>query len=214
MTDYLTINSDGSVVAASGGVELNFSANNPRLPSGASAALVAKMNWMSLNNVDTVHMEVLPQGDMTYTRSGLSVVVDQGIDQSTYLSVTENMQAIQSAIVEPVDPPTQGEIRAAMAPLTRRQTFIMLASEGFLTEQEAEDAAAGNAVPSVISGTFDALVASGTWTAAERMGARITFLSFTHAYRLDPMVPILVSSQDPAPTDEQLDAWWQAYANV
>jgi hypothetical protein len=104
--------------------------------------------------------------------------------------------------------------RNNMAPLSRRQVFIMLNAKGFLTEEEAESAAAGNAVPATIAATFDALVATGTWTAAERAAARITFLSFTLAYRTEPMVPLLVAGEDPPPSEEQLDTWWQTYAAV
>jgi hypothetical protein len=117
--------------------------------------------------------------------------------------------------IAPYAGPSAAEIaRGAMAPLSRRQTFIMLAEEGFLTDQEAEDAAAGNAVPASIAATFDALVTAGTWGAADRRAARITFLSFTEAYRTDPMIPLFVASADPAPTDADLDTWWGIYANV
>lgn len=113
------------------------------------------------------------------------------------------------------DGPSVAELsRATLMPLTRRQVFIMLASEGFLSEADAEQAASGNAVPAGIAAAFDAKVASGEWTAAERLAARITFLSFTQAPRLDPMVPLLVASAGTPPADEALDAWWAAYAAI
>lgn len=115
--------------------------------------------------------------------------------------------------VAPPDP-TAAELRALMKPLTRRQVFIMLADQGLLTDQEAEDAAAGTAIPAAITATFDALETGGAWTAAEKRAARITFLSFTLAYRLDPMVPVLVSVAGSPPDDATLDTWWGTYALV
>lgn len=136
-------------------------------------------------------------------------------DTGSFLDVDALIAEMEaSEQVSPYVPPGAEELRARMAPLSRRQTFIMLASEGFLTEAEAEQAAAGQAVPATIAATFDALVTAGTWTAAERLGARITFLSFTHAYRTDPMVPLLVAAAPTPPTDEQLDTWWQSYLTI
>lgn len=108
----------------------------------------------------------------------------------------------------PPDPPTAEELRAAMAPLTRRQLFIALASEGHLSEQDAEDAAAGSAIPAAIAAIFDTL------PAAERRAARITFRSFTLAYRLDPMVPVILLASPNPPDDAALDTMWLTYVTA
>lgn len=104
------------------------------------------------------------------------------------------------------DPLTPEEQRALMPPLTRRQFFIACAALGVLTEQEAEDAAAGSTIPASVAAVLDQIQ-----DPAERLGARITFRSFTEANRLDPMVDLFAGLQTPPLTDEQLDAIWQGY---
>lgn len=128
--------------------------------------------------------------------------------------ITEITVAGGIAPYVPPAPPTTQQLRAQMKPLSRRQVFIMLAEEGFLTDLEAEEAAAGNLIPTSIEATLNALQAAGQMTANQKRAARITFLSFTHAYRTDPMVPIIVSSTANTPDDATLDAWWQTYVAI
>lgn len=98
--------------------------------------------------------------------------------------------------------------RELLRPLTRRQLFIALAAEGHLTEQDAEDAAAGNAIPASIAAVLDTL------PTAERIAARITFRSFTQAFRLDPMVPVILLASPNPPDEAALDTMWMTYVNV
>lgn len=105
------------------------------------------------------------------------------------------------------EPLTPDEQRALMPPLTRRQFFIACASLGVLSEQDAEDAASGTVIPPSVMAVMNQIP-----NPQERLGARITFRSFTEAYRLDPMVDLFAGLQNPPLTPEQLDQIWEGYA--
>lgn len=97
--------------------------------------------------------------------------------------------------------------RAAMS-LTRRQTLIALVDNGFITALEGR--ASSSSVPASVE-----LAIAGTYeTDGEREAARLTWLNFTVAYRLDPMTALLANVPDPALTDEQVDAIFEAYSLI
>lgn len=109
------------------------------------------------------------------------------------------------------DPPTPEELRARLRPLSRIQAFLLLEEQGVLTEEEAEQALAGNAIPSGIGNAVDGLVTNGHITAAARKEFRFRFLGFTEVDRMSSMLPILFAAAGLDPTDEELDGWWNAY---
>lgn len=97
--------------------------------------------------------------------------------------------------------------RAAMS-LTRRQTLIALVDQGFITALEGR--ASSTAVPTSVELAITTAYAAGS----DREAARLTWLNFTVAYRLDPMIALLAQIPDPALTDAQIDAIFEGYAGV
>lgn len=102
---------------------------------------------------------------------------------------------------------SQNDIRAAMQ-LTRRQVMIGLVSEGLITTQEAIAAASNGTAPASLEAIFAAM------TEPDQTAARITWGSFTVAYRLDPMIPIIAAAAQPPLDDAALDAFFSAYAAI
>lgn len=101
--------------------------------------------------------------------------------------------------------PDLAGMRAGMT-LTRRQVIIGMVSEGLISETEGIALAATGAAPAAV----DAMIA--TMPADQQAAARITLAAFTVAYRLDPMTALF--QQAGGMTDEQMDAFFTAYAAV
>lgn len=110
-----------------------------------------------------------------------------------------------AAYVPPaVDP---NEVRATMQ-LTRRQVMIGLASEGLITAQEAIAAGNTGSAPPAIEAVFAAM------PEPQQTAARITWGTFSVAYRLDPMIPVIAAAATPPLDDAALDAFFAAYAAI
>lgn len=110
-----------------------------------------------------------------------------------------------AAYVPPVVDPN--EARAAMQ-LTRRQVMIGLASEGLITAQEAIAAGNTGSAPPAIEAVFAAM------PEPQQTAARITWGTFSVAYRLDPMIPVIAAAATPPLDDAALDAFFAAYAAI
>lgn len=103
--------------------------------------------------------------------------------------------------------PDPDEARAAMQ-ITRRQVMIGLAAEGLISAQEAVAAATTGAAPAQIEAIFAAM------PEPQQTTARITWGSFTVAYRLDPMIPLIAAAANPPLDDAALDAFFTTYAAI
>lgn len=101
----------------------------------------------------------------------------------------------------------QNEVRATMQ-LTRRQVMIGLASEGLITAQEAIAAGNTGSAPPAIEAVFAAM------PEPQQTAARITWGTFSVAYRLDPMIPVIAAAATPPLDDAALDAFFAAYAAI
>jgi len=75
---------------------------------------------------------------------------------------------------------------------------------GGITEAEAEEWAAGAAVPQWVSDAIEAAVAAGSIPEDERLGVRIAVRTQDTIGRTDRLIPILADSKDLTP--EQVDA--------
>ncbi len=107
----------------------------------------------------------------------------------------------------PVEPePTPEEIRAGLAPLSRRQVFIALHRLGLITAPEAVAAAATGVVPDALEPLFATLPEPG------QTDARVTFAAFQMAYRLDPMTAMIAAAAGLSETE--IDAIWTGFAHV
>lgn len=102
--------------------------------------------------------------------------------------------------------PTPEDLRALIAPLTRRQVFIALHRLGLITAAEAVAAASTGAVPAALEPVFAAL------PEPDQTDARVTFAAFQMAYRLDPMTAMIAAAS--GMTDLQIDAIWTDFAAV
>jgi len=107
---------------------------------------------------------------------------------------------------EPVPQPGPEEIRADLAPLTRRQVFIALHRLGLITAPEAVAAAATGAVPVALESLFASLPEPG------QTDARVTFAAFQMAYRLDPMTAMIAAAA--GRSGPEIDAIWTGFASV
>lgn len=111
---------------------------------------------------------------------------------------------IMAYVPPAVDP---DEVRATMQ-LTRRQVMIGLASEGMITAQEAIAAGNTGSAPPSIEAIFAAM------PEPQQTAARITWGTFSVAYRLDPMIPVVAAAANPPLDDAALDAFFTAYAAI
>lgn len=109
--------------------------------------------------------------------------------------------------VAPYAPPPADQRRMAMRPLNRRQFFIAMMEAGHLSEQEAENAAAGGSIP----GRFN--VGLNKLPPSERAAARITLRSFSSIRRTDPTILIVLENMQTPPTPAQLDTIWETYVH-
>ena len=110
--------------------------------------------------------------------------------------------------VAPYVPPPPASRRATMKPLTRAQFFRAMMETGHLSEQEAENAAAGGPIP----GQF--MAALNTLPQSERAAARIWLRSFTTVRRDNPVILLVFGRVQTPPTPAQLDTIWETYANL
>lgn len=105
-------------------------------------------------------------------------------------------------------PDPEGELAAKRArmSLTPRQLFIGMAAAGFVTQEEAVDAARTGAIPALV----EAAVAS--LPPLEQTAARVTWARMTQVVRNDPLVALMGSAAGQTP--EQIDAFFEAFATV
>lgn len=99
--------------------------------------------------------------------------------------------------------------RAMMTPLSRRQMFIALADLDIITDEEAISAAATGAIPPSVQPAFDSLP-----TARKRTAAKITFATFSQAFRTDNLVELLMQNSPVPLGPEDLDMIWETYSQV
>lgn len=100
-----------------------------------------------------------------------------------------------------------GEIGAYVAPaplvpqeISPTQLFLQLNIAGFITEQEALDAATSGAVPAAIDSLF------ATLPAADALAARVRWARMTTCLRTDPLVSALAAANSLTP--EQVDQFF------
>jgi len=88
--------------------------------------------------------------------------------------------------------------------IPRAKFAIAAAKAGLITEAEAEEWAAGAAVPQWVSDAIEAAVAAGHIPEEERLGVRIAVRTQDTIGRNDRLIPILADSKGLTP--EQVDA--------
>lgn len=97
--------------------------------------------------------------------------------------------------------------RLTIVSLTRRQMLLGLKAGGYITAQEAVDAAATGAIPAAVQAIFDNLP-----TQDERDDAAITWASMSVCERMNPLVIALGAAN--GLTAEQLDTFFETFAAV
>lgn len=100
-----------------------------------------------------------------------------------------NFEWVDGTWVEgaPPPPPTEAEIRARIAPISRMQFAIALASTGVITAAEAKAFAPGNALPQMAS---NAIAASGM-SDTQKLEAEIKALAADSIRRTNPIVAMM-----------------------
>jgi hypothetical protein len=99
--------------------------------------------------------------------------------------------------------PTIEELREKTR-LPRHKFAIAAAQAGLITDVEAEEWAAGAAIPAWVSDTIEAAVTDGAIPEAERLPVRVAVRTQATIGRTDRLIPILADSADLTP--EQVDA--------
>jgi len=99
--------------------------------------------------------------------------------------------------------PAIDDIRASPR-IARAKFAIAAAKAGLITEAEAEEWAAGAAVPQWVSDALEAAVAAGHIPQDERLEVRIAVRTQDTIGRMDRLIPILADSKGLTP--EQVDA--------
>lgn len=91
--------------------------------------------------------------------------------------------------------------------ITRRQCALHLLAVGQITAQEALDMTKTAAVPTTIAAVFDAQVASGAWTAEQRILAEIDFAASNY-YRSNSLLSLM------GLTEQEIDGFFIAAAQL
>ncbi|WP_299686672.1 hypothetical protein [uncultured Tateyamaria sp.] len=91
--------------------------------------------------------------------------------------------------------------------LTRTEFALRAASQGWISEIEAEDWAAGAGMPQFVADTIETGVPPD-----ERLAVRIAVRTQTHIGRMDRLVPLLMEAR--GVTDESMDAVFDIVHNV
>jgi hypothetical protein len=94
------------------------------------------------------------------------------------------------------------------AVLSRAQTITGLVAAGYITALE------GRASSSQVPAQVESAIVSAYPTVDEQEAARLKWLNFTEADRLDPLVAVLATIPSPSLTGEQLDAFFETYAQI
>lgn len=94
--------------------------------------------------------------------------------------------------------------RRASASLPRAQFALAAAMAGYITEDEAEDWAAGVAPPAWVADALDGAIAAGAIPEGQRLAIRIAARTQVSIHRTDKLIPVLAAAK--AMSDEAVDA--------